>query len=64
MTCASQRIARQSNWRIFRIPLLLAILSLTGLVLGLTGEGWRDWASWALLCVPITAALGAWLRRN
>lgn len=39
----------------FALPLLLAVLSLAGLVLALTGEGWRDWLSWALLAAPLVA---------
>jgi hypothetical protein len=39
----------------FAIPALLALLSLAGLVLALTGEGWRDLVSWVALCVPVLA---------
>ena len=42
----------------FALPLLLAVLSLAGLILALTGEGWRDWLSWALLAAPLIAV--AW----
>lgn len=40
---------------IFAIPLLLAVVSLVGLVAALTGDGWRDAASWALLAIPVFA---------
>ena len=40
---------------IFAVPLLLALASLVGLVVALTGDGWRDAISWALLAIPILA---------
>ncbi|KTE30418.1 MULTISPECIES: hypothetical protein [unclassified Sphingopyxis] len=40
---------------IFRVPLLLALISIAGLVVALTGDGWRDGASWAALAIPILA---------
>lgn len=58
------RIARQSKRRLFAMPLLLALGSLTGLILGLTGEGWRDGLSWLLLTLPFVAVAIAWLRRT
>ena len=41
--------------RVFAIPLLLALLSVGGLVVALTGDGWRDGAAWVALCVPVLA---------
>ena len=41
---------------IFAVPLLLALVSIVGLVVALTGDGWRDAISWALLALPILAA--------
>ncbi len=38
--------------RVFAIPLLLALLSVGGLVVALTGDGWRDGAAWIALGVP------------
>lgn len=46
----------RSTWA---IPLLLTVMSLVGLVLALTGDGWRDLASWVLLAVPVLAVLWA-----
>ena len=40
---------------IFAIPLLLALASIVGLVIALTGDGLRDAASWAALAVPVLA---------
>ena len=45
----------QSLRRIFTVPLLLALLSIAGLVVALTGDGWRDAASWAALGMPVLA---------
>jgi hypothetical protein len=35
--------------RVFAWPLALFAATVIGLVLGLTGEGWRDAAAWLLL---------------
>lgn len=40
---------------IFAIPLLLALASVAGLVIALTGDGLRDAASWIALAVPVLA---------
>lgn len=40
---------------IFRVPLLLALVSIAGLVVALTGDGWRDGAAWAALAIPVLA---------
>lgn len=41
--------------RIFAVPLLLALLSIAGLVVALTGDGWRDGAAWLALGIPVLA---------
>lgn len=41
--------------RIFAVPLTLALLSVAGLVVALTGDGWRDGAAWLALGVPVLA---------
>lgn len=43
----------------FAIPALIAALSLIGLVTALTGDGWRDAASWIALAIPVAAVLWA-----
>jgi hypothetical protein len=43
----------------FTIPALIALVTLIGLVVALTGDGWRDWASWFALAVPVLAIGGA-----
>lgn len=46
---------KQGLRAIFAIPLLLALVSIAGLVVALTGDGWRDGAAWAALAIPILA---------
>ncbi|WP_428684323.1 hypothetical protein [Sphingopyxis sp.] len=41
--------------RVFAFPFLLALLSVGGLVIALTGDGWRDAAAWVALGVPVLA---------
>lgn len=43
----------------FALPALLAAFSLTGLILGLSGDGWRDAVSWAALSAPVLAIIWA-----
>ncbi|MXP42572.1 hypothetical protein GRI75_13080 [Altererythrobacter soli] len=40
---------KRSVARVFAWPLALFAATIAGLVLGLTGEGWRDAAAWLLL---------------
>lgn len=40
---------------IFAVPLLVALVSIAGLVVALTGDGLRDAASWAALAIPVFA---------
>jgi hypothetical protein len=41
---------------IFAWPLAIFVIGLVGLVVALTGDGWRDAASWAALSAPVAAA--------
>lgn len=50
---------RPSARRIFALPLLIAVLGLVGLVSALTGDGWRDWLSWAALALPVAVVIWA-----
>ena len=45
----------QSLRRIFAVPLPLALLSIAGRVVALTGDGWRDAAAWLALGAPVCA---------
>jgi hypothetical protein len=64
MSNRSDRIAAQSPGRILALPAVLAIASLVGLILGLTGEGWRDGLSVILLFLPLFVFARHWLRRG
>lgn len=46
---------------IFAWPLAIFVIGLAGLVIALTGDGWRDAASWAALSAPVAAT--AWAMR-
>lgn len=50
--------------RVFGVPLLLAVASISGLVAGLYGDGLYDLAAWAGLALPIVAMGWAWLQRR
>ncbi|MBE2284404.1 MAG: hypothetical protein IAE77_13185 [Prosthecobacter sp.] len=41
---------RQSTWA---IPALLALATLTGLLLALVAEGVWDWLAWVLVALPV-----------
>jgi len=60
----AERIGAQSVTRIMTAPATLAIASLVGLVLGLTGEGWRDGLSAILVFLPLAVFARHWLRRG
>lgn len=46
---------------IFAVPIVIAVLSIVGLVSALTGDGLRDALSWAALAAPV--AVVAWAIR-
>ena len=59
-----RRTAPRSTGAIFAWPLVLGIACLVGLILGLTGDGWRDLFAWLLLGAMPLVLLLAWLRRR
>lgn len=61
---ASRRIGPQRAASVLAMPALLLIASLTGLILGLTGDGWRDVAASLFLALPVLIFLRSWLRRS
>jgi hypothetical protein len=64
MTKGSLRTpAPQSLLSILSTPALLAVASIAGIVIGLTGDDWRDALSCALLLLPIAVFLRHWHRR-
>lgn len=54
----------QSPRQIFALPLAIAALSMVGLVVALTGDGWRDGLSWIALTVPLLAVAWAMKARR
>ncbi|MFT3976922.1 MAG: hypothetical protein QM688_07390 [Sphingomonas bacterium] len=59
-----RKTAAQGNWRIFRWPLLIAAVSIIGLVSALVGDGWYDVLSWLCLGACVLLMLGAWRGRG
>lgn len=57
----SQRRAANRLGAIFAWPLAIFLIGLAGLVVALTGDGWRDAASWLALAAPVAAV--CWARR-
>jgi hypothetical protein len=64
MTRPNSRIKRQSIGRTLVMPIFLAVASLMGLVIALTGNGWRDLLSVFFLALPLAATAYAWVRRG
>jgi len=51
--------------RIWEVPLVLAVLTVAGLVSALFGDDLWDALSWATLAVPlVVAAWAIWIRRS
>lgn len=44
---------------IFAWPLAIFITGIAGLVIALTGDGWRDAVAWAALAAPVLAVVWA-----
>ncbi|GAB3257639.1 hypothetical protein GCM10027347_20280 [Larkinella harenae] len=43
----------RSFWHIWIIPLVLALLSMIGLIAALVGDGMMDFVSWLTLGIPL-----------
>lgn len=54
------RILR-STWA---IPIALALLTILGLIVALTGDGWRDMVAWIALGAPVIATAIAFATRR
>ena len=52
----------QSLSTIYRIPLMIAVLSAVGLTSALLGDGMWDVLSWLALAVPVALAAMHWRR--
>lgn len=58
-------MSRRTRLRhIFAIPLLIALVSVAGLIVALTGDGLRDILSWIALAVPVAAVVWAMKARR
>ncbi|MFT3966313.1 MAG: hypothetical protein QM690_10565 [Sphingobium sp.] len=53
---------RRSLWQIFRLPLLIGLLSVIGLISALVGDDVWDLLSWIMLAVPIAVIAGPLFR--
>lgn len=53
----SRRITHRTAWQVFRTPLLVALVSSTGLVFALFGDGLWDGLSWVALSIPVALSL-------
>ncbi|QYO64370.1 hypothetical protein [Leptolyngbya sp. 7M] len=49
----------RSTAAIFAWPIAIFLLGLVGLVVALTGDGWRDAAAWLALAAPVLAVIWA-----
>lgn len=60
MTAPTLRPPGRTVWQVFWMPMLLALISLFGLLSALLGDGLFDALSWLALSVPIAVALWYW----
>ncbi|HVL01326.1 MAG TPA: hypothetical protein VM553_16025 [Dongiaceae bacterium] len=58
------KVERRTLWQIFRVPLVLGLLSLLGLISALVGDGGYDVLSWVTLGTPLAVGGWYWLRRQ
>lgn len=60
MSSPALRSRGKSVGQVFLIPVLLAVVSLFGLLSALLGDGLFDALSWLALSVPVAVALWYW----
>ena len=58
-----RRKTANSTFAIFRMPLLIGIVSTVGLASALLGDGIWDVFSWMTLAVPVAVGMFFWVRR-
>ena len=46
--------------RMWRWPIVLGLLTVSGLLAALVSEGWGDWWSWAGLGIPVAVMAWFW----
>jgi len=51
---------RRNLSEVFRWPLVIAVISIVGLLSALIGDGFMDAISWTLLSIPIVVGLYKW----
>jgi energy-converting hydrogenase Eha subunit C len=49
---------------IFAWPMVIFAIGLAGLIIALTGDGWRDAAAWAALTAPVAAVIWSMAKRR
>lgn len=64
MSRMQPRRHRQTLAHVFATPVVIAVLSMIGLVSALTGDGARDILSWLTLGVPVVAVGRAYRHRQ
>lgn len=57
-----RRLPAQRAGAILAVPLALAGLTVAGLALGLTGDGWRNFLACLLAGLPLVVLARAWAR--
>ena len=57
--------ANSAFWHLWRWPLVLGLLSASGLLTALVSDGWGDWWAWLSLGLPVAVmAWCAWMPRK
>ena len=66
MTKSRTSTRRRSNslTTIFALPLAIFVCAIAALVIALTGDGWRDAASWVGLSIPVVVLIWAMRARR
>ena len=66
MTRQGSRARKGANslTSIFALPLVIFVTGIAALVIALTGDGWRDAASWIGLAIPVVATVWAMRARR
>lgn len=49
---------------ILGVPLAIFVMGLAGLIVALTGDGWRDAAAWVALALPLAVIVWAMRTRR
>ncbi|MEN7538495.1 hypothetical protein [Aurantiacibacter flavus] len=60
----SARRRPNSLTTIFALPLAIFVSAVAALVIALTGDGWRDAASWVGLAIPVAVLIWAMRARR